>query len=944
MPFRGVLNIWVIVTVTLFGCKESSSKLRSSGSLDYLRKNASYWEADSLTLTGDFEASIRVHRSRLLGNVTSEQYHYSLNEIVFCSLQLGDTSVFTHYQGELEKKANEEVDEVLNPTYHYNQGKLLLSKGQSSSALPFFLRALNRFNEWDLLKKAITQYELGNLYRFYSKRLDSAEYYLNASKEIVERYEFLVHLSDKVYFSLADLSILNRDYVAGLNFVDLALENLGDQSKSLRASCLVLKAFILAKKGMFNESIALYENALEWLDELSPKPKILTGIYEGLAFMGLATKNEELYRSSVESIKVLEQNGNKYANSHRVLGHYYDRKADYRRTIEHFSRAVDKYLEGNELRMVEVLEAYYILSQSYLALGQFDQAKHYVHLGLTYGTSKFGKRFSWKNILSNEVSSDKLSFINYNELANIYLKSFEKGRSGIDSLKKAVLLYKTIDSLLVKNVRMVEEDAVLNFLRFSHDVYTKAISTHYYFFRHNNSIEHLEKAHYYMERSKSTILRRDVLSNYRELFPQLPDSVRREELTIRSDIAAYKRSQSEESFEDIREMRALLKKQETYYNHIKEKYPGYYKAKYDQNISSFRDIQNQSSAGNEIFVQYHVNKDEIFMLVYHKDEPFLGKITVDSTLKANINQFSRHLKNPPGLNMAERLSDYQKLGGLLFERLLEPSLKHTNGSGIVVVTDGILNEIPFESLVISDQPVTNFKDIDFLIKHYGVRHIPSTSTESNQNREFIYRNIYALSYSDLSTLNHTGQYRELSGAIKEVDTIEEIFGSDGTYRYGKDASKNQFLLDLKDGHDIIHLALHAFSSTSDRFDNKIVFRSDEDFGDELYGYELLSQHVNSNLVVLTACQSASGTWQKGEGTYSLTRWFMEAGAPAIISSQWNQADHASHAIFKRFYENLSTGQKPFNALLESKRVYLENTFEETAHPYYWAGIVYTGVN
>ena len=69
------------------------------------------------------------------------------------------------------------------------------------------------------------------------------------------------------------------------------------------------------------------------------------------------------------------------------------------------------------------------------------------------------------------------------------------------------------------------------------------------------------------------------------------------------------------------------------------------------------------------------------------------------------------------------------------------------------------------------------------------------------------------------------------------------------------------------------------------------------------------------LVVLSACRTALGREVYGEGLIGLTRGFMYAGAPRVVSSVWNVDDRASAQLMARFYEAMfdqaaPAGQRP----------------------------------
>ncbi|HEX8686886.1 MAG TPA: CHAT domain-containing tetratricopeptide repeat protein, partial [Pyrinomonadaceae bacterium] len=96
-----------------------------------------------------------------------------------------------------------------------------------------------------------------------------------------------------------------------------------------------------------------------------------------------------------------------------------------------------------------------------------------------------------------------------------------------------------------------------------------------------------------------------------------------------------------------------------------------------------------------------------------------------------------------------------------------------------------------------------------------------------------------------------------------------------------------------------------------------------------------------DLVVLSACRTGLGMEVKGEGIIGLTRGFMYAGSPRVITSLWKVDDDATAELMRGFYEKmLKLGMTPAAALRAAQTEVAQQ--KRRSHPYYWAGFILQG--
>jgi hypothetical protein len=138
---------------------------------------------------------------------------------------------------------------------------------------------------------------------------------------------------------------------------------------------------------------------------------------------------------------------------------------------------------------------------------------------------------------------------------------------------------------------------------------------------------------------------------------------------------------------------------------------------------------------------------------------------------------------------------------------------------------------------------------------------------------------------------------------------------------------------------MLHLAAHGSYNLHNPLYSAIALAEDQANDGQLEVHEIYGLDLtNTDLVVLSACQTQLGELSAGDEVVGLTRAFFFAGTPTVIASLWNVDDEATSLLMEHFYTHLREGVGKAAALrqaqLEVREAYPE--------PHYWAGFVLSG--
>jgi CHAT domain-containing protein len=215
-----------------------------------------------------------------------------------------------------------------------------------------------------------------------------------------------------------------------------------------------------------------------------------------------------------------------------------------------------------------------------------------------------------------------------------------------------------------------------------------------------------------------------------------------------------------------------------------------------------------------------------------------------------------------------------------------------------------------------------------------------------------------------------GLVESLPGTKIEIEAVSQITRTKGfaTNTYMQKEASEQNFKKIK-SPSLLHIATHGFFLEESQSSGDKVFGIDVNQANEnpllrsglmladadqtmgeialgtevntsnngiLTAYEVITLDLkNTNLVVLSACETGLGEIKSGEGVYGLQRAFQVAGAETVIMSLWKVSDEATKQLMTTFYKEWMGGKQKEEAFFAAQKS-LRINFPE---PYYWGAFV-----
>jgi CHAT domain-containing protein len=290
-------------------------------------------------------------------------------------------------------------------------------------------------------------------------------------------------------------------------------------------------------------------------------------------------------------------------------------------------------------------------------------------------------------------------------------------------------------------------------------------------------------------------------------------------------------------------------------------------------------------------------------------------------------------------SMVDPVASRDTPGDWLYRALVAPA-GIAAGSSVVIVPDGALYGINFETLPVDGPPR------HYLIEDATIQVAPALSMLTAGARRAAPKRpagpaIARAAMTDAPGLLLIGnpvarapEFPALQYASTEMSGIVRYFppGAVAQYDEGR-ATPAAYRDERLDRFSMIHFTAHAIANMESPLESAVVL-SGPDGAYKLYARDVADRPLDADLVTVSACRSAGERTYSGEGLVGFAWAFLRAGARRVIAGLWDVDDRSTARLMDALYAGLAAGHPPAQSLRDAKLALMHES-AQLSRPYYW---------
>ena len=723
-------------------------------------------------------------------------------------------------------------------------------------------------------------------------------------------------------------------------------------------------------KGEYSKALTMLQKVVEFnAQHLNPLDAELATNYNNMGtYYGKVGSDEKALKYYAKALNIRKQTlgkGHKHtALLYSEMGTSYQNLKRYKEAFTSFEKAIDIYEKNYGAKNEDLAQAYQALGELYVVVKKIDVAITNIKKALTI-------RKSLKN------SETLLLADNYRSLASAYLHNHQTDL-GISNLKRDLAIKIKI---LGEENHLVEETKVyIASLEGNYDdsyvsskkVFDKFLNEQESYFailENEDKVAYIKKSkeNLYHLLGVTTHATKDKEQKVKDTFTawlRYKGSLFDEENVIN---VLYKNSNDSVVKAEIDTLFQQKRALANLYQNVSQGREAKINA-LKESIAKARKTLSQKSRGIQELealksIEYNDVADSLKENQLYIDYAYLGAyyfiFTVNNHAEVTLEQLSEY--DTKAINRAvlsfrksvkrnrEAKSELELLYGLLLKDKIEGKEE------LLISTDGLLRTLPFEALY-------DGKEKKYLIEKKTISYISSgkelfrlahyRQEKSVNDTVVIFANPNFDAKLPATSRAVNGRvfksFSKLQGTKEEAEAIKTILSGHNILSYEEERANETALLTI-DAPKILHIATHGFfmkrKQPNPMLNSGIALSganraiSSGQGEGIITALKLSGLHLkNTELVVLSACETGLTSSDSTESLSGLTKAFIEAGARGVVMSLWSVSDKGTKELMENFYQEINAGKGYVKALQEAKIAMIH----EKVPPFIWAPFIING--
>jgi len=827
-------------------------------------------------------------------------------------------------------------------------------KQNYKKALEYYQKSLNIEEKHPTIKIIQTYYNIGLLYqqmKEYQNVLDSykkvlpfiknsplemATYYtlLGAYYQEVEKNE------DALYYYRKSLEIREKE--------------LGEKHSDTAETYNSLGSIYEALKD-FNQALLFYKKALAInLVELDKNDIFIAISYNNIA--SIYVELEEYNKAKKYLLKTLEikntilkKNDIDFAVTYTNLGFIEEKLKNYKIASEYYDKALLIYFHVNGKKSIEVAILYNHIASLYKAKKNYYLSIEYLKNAKNIMEKILDKNHTHKSLIYNNLGllynyvKEYREAYRYNALSfQIFLNNRNKNFKILDSKQKGFYIQSfgnRIDNLYDSAYKYIKNNHPKS-SKVSKNIFTSWLYYKGTLFEYQNILSMVKNN---PKTPKHIIASIDKLNHLNSQLSGTKNISKEENLTKQIHTIEIELSKENDSLKSILNISEINSTQIANYLQPHQLYIDF--ARGNDNYYIFT-IDNNNSI---TFQQIDDNRTKLIdrnIRAYRENTKNMAEKIAEKKITEEYREESTQ----------EAKTILNKLYHEIIEEYLDDIIK--DKTHLVLSPDGLLNYLPFEAL---------YNKNSYLIENYSINYISSGKefirqtklTKKDPKHEMI---LFANANFNTTVKAYNPFYQEQTLAPRyaktntekkiekrfnnlgdiEIKVIKEHYGNPLIFKEENATVKNLMMVESS---KILHLSTHGYISKDEKIINPmrkaiLVFAgANKNIKNASISALKLSalDLKDTELVVLSACQSGLGDIQSAEGVVGLPKALLQAGAKNVLMSLWTVSNKKTAMLMDCFYDNISKKQN-YNQALQNAKIKMIKY-----HPYYWSAFILSGL-